>query len=720
MEDKQMKRLCKKSMALFLTTAMLMTNIGMLTAFASGEDKQSESEKTEQVAMPTANPAAGTYEKAQQVTLKSTIKDADIYYTLDGKAPTVKSAKFSEKNPIEVDETVTIKAIAVKKDMDDSKVATFAYTIKADEKAEADDAEKSEDEKSDGQETEATPEPEEDTQSEEQETPSPSEEGEAQLNAPEEQAGDTTTPGATETPVQEVKQIASVDVTASAKVTDALADLSKPEIYSVPQDAGFTVASAAWSSNPVSEAIAAGGKYTARLTVKAAEGYEFTDTTELSLNGVKGTIDSTAVTSNQERTYLFELTAPAAAPSITPDPTAGKVENGTVAELGYDGADKDTVKLMYRFGADQTWTEYDAAKKIALNADDAGSCTVVAKAVLSGISSEEKTFTYAINTPTPTVTPTPTATPTPKPTETVEPTPTVKKITSVEVTGLDKPSRGESPDRKASATSGSHATVESIEWVQDGSSDDMSGVFKAGTIYYAYIHLKAKDGYEFDTSVFKAGKTTTKAKVSNYSHDPGVKSVDSKNLAVYVAWRTQAAVTASATGNTITGISSSYGKSATITFSMNGAGANNPNEEGNERYVPIKYKVGSSEYTVSDNKPTVTKAIRISTAGTYTLTVTFQKQVYDASTDSWKNVDGSTDTKTATIKVTSTTSSTVRRTTPTTSASRTSSTTTDKDNKRSSNANTGDETPVGALAAVFVLAGAAVVVLAARKRRTEK
>ncbi len=723
-----MKRLCKKSMALFLTTAMLMTNIGMLTAFASGEDKQSESEKTEQVAMPTADPAAGTYDKAQQVTLKSTTKDAEIYYTLDGKAPTVKSAKFSEKKPIEVDETVTIKAIAVKKDMDDSKVAAFTYTIKADEKADVEDTEESKGEEPANEEPQTTPEPEKEPQPEA--TQAPSEEGEAQLTTPKEHAGEGTpsdsTPaatdasGTTDTPGTidpSLKNIATADIAVELKVKDSLEDLEKPDIYKATQEgAGFTVTDAVWTDAASGTAITAGGKYTVKLTLKAVEGYQFSNTTDISLNGVKGTADGEAAENMTERVYQFEMIAPEAAPTIDPDPTAGKVDEGTEAKLKYEGADKDSVKLMYRAGAETTWTEYDASKKITLSAEE--TATVVVKAVLSGISSEEKIFTYAFNTPDPTDTPEPTETPTgtPKPTDTPEPV--IKKISSVEVTGLEKPSRGKSPDRKASATSGSHATVKSVEWVQDGSNNDMSGVFKAGTIYYAYIHLKAKDGYEFDTSAFKAGTTTANAKVSNYSHKPGVKSIDSKNLAIYVAWKTQAAATAAATGNAITGINSSYSKGATITFTMNGAGANNPKEEGNERYVPVKYKVGSTENAITENTPSVTKAIRISTAGTYTLTVTFQKQVYDASTDSWKNVDGSTDTKTATIKVNSTSSVTGRTTGTTTGKPSISST--DSTTKKSSNAKTGDETPVGAMVTIFVLAGAAVVVLAVRKKKSKK
>ena len=100
------------------------------------------------------------------------------------------------------------------------------------------------------------------------------------------------------------------------------------------------------------------------------------------------------------------------------------------------------------------------------------------------------------------------------------------------------------------------------------------------------------------------------------------------------------------------------------------------------------------------------------------MTVTFQKQVYDAESGKWKNVDGVTDTKTATVKINATTTSTGTLS-KTGTASKTTTTTTSTTSK-AKNAKTGDETPVGAVVTVFVLAGAAVVVLIARKRKSQK
>lgn len=77
------------------------------------------------VAKPTFSPAAGTYYEAQSVTL-SAEDGASIYYTTNGDEPTAQSTLYS--TPIEVAQTTTIKAIAVKDEVL-SAVATATYTI---------------------------------------------------------------------------------------------------------------------------------------------------------------------------------------------------------------------------------------------------------------------------------------------------------------------------------------------------------------------------------------------------------------------------------------------------------------------------------------------------------------------------------------------------------------------------------------------------------------
>lgn len=82
----------------------------------------------EQVATPTATPAAGAVNIGTPVTLATTTAGATIYYTDDGTEPTAESGtEYTEE--ISITEPVTIKAIAVKEGMTDSEVLTAAYTI---------------------------------------------------------------------------------------------------------------------------------------------------------------------------------------------------------------------------------------------------------------------------------------------------------------------------------------------------------------------------------------------------------------------------------------------------------------------------------------------------------------------------------------------------------------------------------------------------------------
>ena len=79
---------------------------------------------TGKVVQPTATPAGGNYTTAQTVTLTSATTEADIYYTLDETTP---NAKYS--NPITINTTTTLKAVAVKSGMPSSVILTETYTI---------------------------------------------------------------------------------------------------------------------------------------------------------------------------------------------------------------------------------------------------------------------------------------------------------------------------------------------------------------------------------------------------------------------------------------------------------------------------------------------------------------------------------------------------------------------------------------------------------------
>lgn len=79
------------------------------------------------VANPTFSVAEGTYNAAQSVTLSCPTDGATIYYTTDGTAPTSSSTEYT--GAIDVNETMTIKAIAIKAGLTDSEVASATYTL---------------------------------------------------------------------------------------------------------------------------------------------------------------------------------------------------------------------------------------------------------------------------------------------------------------------------------------------------------------------------------------------------------------------------------------------------------------------------------------------------------------------------------------------------------------------------------------------------------------
>ena len=78
------------------------------------------------VEIPVATPPAGIYTEAQSITLACETEGADIFFTLDDSAPTAASTQYSD--PISIDTTTTLKAIAIK-DGELSGVLSAVYTI---------------------------------------------------------------------------------------------------------------------------------------------------------------------------------------------------------------------------------------------------------------------------------------------------------------------------------------------------------------------------------------------------------------------------------------------------------------------------------------------------------------------------------------------------------------------------------------------------------------
>lgn len=80
------------------------------------------------VKVPTFNPAAGEVAKDTKVAIACATEGAKIYYTVDGSVPTAESTEYTAE--ITIDKDMTVKAIAVKEGMVNSKVAEAAYTVK--------------------------------------------------------------------------------------------------------------------------------------------------------------------------------------------------------------------------------------------------------------------------------------------------------------------------------------------------------------------------------------------------------------------------------------------------------------------------------------------------------------------------------------------------------------------------------------------------------------
>lgn len=78
-------------------------------------------------AMPTFNPAPGSYTSAQSVALSDTTPGAVIHFTLDGSTPSASSTTYNA--PISVTASETIKAIAVASGYNSSAVAIGTYSI---------------------------------------------------------------------------------------------------------------------------------------------------------------------------------------------------------------------------------------------------------------------------------------------------------------------------------------------------------------------------------------------------------------------------------------------------------------------------------------------------------------------------------------------------------------------------------------------------------------
>lgn len=99
----------------FLLTVLIFTTV----AFAS-----------EKVADPVFSAQGGTYDSPQRVYLTTTTQGATIYYTTDGSDPLTSSTRNVYSWSITVNQTMTIKAVAVREGLEPSNVVTQTYIVR--------------------------------------------------------------------------------------------------------------------------------------------------------------------------------------------------------------------------------------------------------------------------------------------------------------------------------------------------------------------------------------------------------------------------------------------------------------------------------------------------------------------------------------------------------------------------------------------------------------
>lgn len=156
--------------------------------------------------------------------------------------------------------------------------------------------------------------------------------------------------------------------------------------------------------------------------------------------------------------------------------------------------------------------------------------------------------------------------------------------------------------------------------------------------------------------------------------------------------------------NKVTGVqtTTSYKTGSTLTFTATGAGSEikSPSQSpslDDIRYIPVSwtsYVNGTWDNNASSNSG----SFKLNSSGSYTLSVSFQKQKYDGT--NWVNETSTKDTKSVSYKVVT-------------------STTTSSTNKNTTNktgVKTGDVNPIMLMVILLVVSGAVIVVLVVRTR----
>jgi len=109
-----------------LTATSTVKAIAVKEGMANSAVAEANFTKLEQVATPTITPNGGNFEGNVEVTLACETEDAAIYYTTDGNNPTIAEENLYSE-PFTLNETTTVKAIAVKNGMADSEIAEATF-----------------------------------------------------------------------------------------------------------------------------------------------------------------------------------------------------------------------------------------------------------------------------------------------------------------------------------------------------------------------------------------------------------------------------------------------------------------------------------------------------------------------------------------------------------------------------------------------------------------
>ncbi|WP_394924918.1 YDG domain-containing protein [uncultured Robinsoniella sp.] len=234
---------------------------------------------------------------------------------------------------------------------------------------------------------------------------------------------------------------------------------------------------------------------------------------------------------------------------------------------------------------------------------------------------------------------------------------------------------------------------------------------KVSSFTYNSITMKTASGVEYSiddgdnwtsTGSFKSLKEKTSYKIlarykesTNYEASKSV-SVEQTTLRNPIISNPQ--------NNKVTGVqtTTSYKTGSTLTFTATGAGSEikSPSQSpslDDVRYIPVSwtsYVNGTWDNNASSNSG----SFKLNSSGSYTLSVSFQKQKYDGT--NWVNETSTKDTKSVSYKVVT-------------------STTTSSTNKNTTNktgVKTGDVNPIMLMVILLVVSGAVIVVLVVRTR----